>query len=753
MLLSPTPSFDSDSAPIVQELTDVNSAQANYAETSFSKEEGEFTPVLSKKAKKQLKYVDKAEKSKGKLQVKVHVRALVQKGAKHLPVYAQTTIAGRRLLWQDLRLIAATLVHGPWLVFGDFNCVIGAHEKRGGIPPSLTSCLNFQDICSDYALMDIPTRGLSYTWTDRRIYVRLDRALGNVEWLEAWESLEYRALAKAFSDHCPLLVTCSDLPLLRSLLSTLEACGCSMKEQTKIGLEEIQQLISVKGPSVERLSQESAAHARYQEALNIQAIFWKEKSRLRWLVDGDRNTAFLHNMVKVRRLKQSISSLRVGRQILRQQLDIENHAVQHFSSTFSHDNKIIDTGLVERVIPRMVTDEENAALLALPLGEEIKATVFSMDGSSAPGPDGFSGAFYQSCWDVVSSDVISMVKTYLSVLINGQSGGFFTCSRGVRQGDQLSPLLFGLAEEVLSRGITRLAVEGKLTTIAAPRSVKPPTHVLFADDVMVFLQGNSRSIRALMKFMVEYARNSGHVVNKAKSSVYLGKFSRPREIVIQHLLGIREGKLPFTYLRVPIFQGRPKQRHLQHIVDKIRCKLTSWKGGLGVKNIFSLNQALLLKRCWEVAEGSSTSTIFLKDRFLKAGLHPKLSSLKSSIWLGLKKQWNVILQKARWLIGNGLKVNFWTDNWMGRPLIDFCYIDASLRSSLREKVSDFIVDHQWVIPQVFTQLFPLMAHRIRDISLPFEPLEDQLVWLEVSSGKLTARDAYEAIRLHHPLPE
>jgi endonuclease/exonuclease/phosphatase (EEP) superfamily protein YafD len=50
-------------------------------------------------------------------------------------VYAKTAIAGRRQLWQDLLAIHSTLVHGPWLVFGDFNCILGAHEKRGGSPP------------------------------------------------------------------------------------------------------------------------------------------------------------------------------------------------------------------------------------------------------------------------------------------------------------------------------------------------------------------------------------------------------------------------------------------------------------------------------------------------------------------------------------------------------------------------------------------------------------------------------------------
>ena len=202
-------------------------------------------------------------------------------------------------------------------------------------------------------------------------------------------------------------------------------------------------------------------------------------------------------------------------------------------------------------------------------------------------------------------------------------------------------------------------------------------------------------------------QNSGQIVNKAKSSVYLGKCARARAVSIRHILGIREGSLPFMYLGVPVFQGRPRMRYFQSIADKVRNKLSSWKGrllsqaargqlissviqgilvysfqiyewpstllkkvqgwmrnffwsgdclkrgstlvawsdcclpkkegGLGLKNIFSLNRSLLLKRCWDMASGDSPSSIFLRNRFLKCGLQPKKSYQMSSVWLGLKK--------------------------------------------------------------------------------------------------------------------
>ena len=162
---------------------------------------------------------------------------------------------------------------------------------------------------SDCNLLDIPTRGLSYIWTDRRTYVRLDRSLGNMEWLDAWESMECRTLPRAFSDHCPLLLTCSRLVYVpktpfkfRSMWLThdgfldmvkvfwegLNFAGCPMfvftaklralklmlkgwnksvfgmivvrVEQAKGELEAVQQLLSDHGPSDEILHDEKLAH-------------------------------------------------------------------------------------------------------------------------------------------------------------------------------------------------------------------------------------------------------------------------------------------------------------------------------------------------------------------------------------------------------------------------------------------------------------------------------------------------------------
>jgi hypothetical protein len=127
-------------------------------------------------------------------------------------------------------------------------------------------------------------------------------------------------------------------------------------------------------------------------------------------------------------------------------------------------------------------------------------------------------------------------SAHLSIAINGKSHGYFTCSRGVRQGDPLSPLLFCLAEDVLSRSISKLVTQGKLNQIKGSRNFMVPSHSLYADDILVFCKGNLSGIKALKSLFDQYAQESGQVINSSKSTILSSSITSGRlDLIVQVL--------------------------------------------------------------------------------------------------------------------------------------------------------------------------------------------------------------------------
>jgi hypothetical protein len=154
--------------------------------------------------------------------------------------------------------------------------------------------------------------------------------------------------------------------------------------------------------------------------------------------------------------------------------------------------------------------------------------------------------------------LVILKSARLSMLANGKAVDFFLCSRGVRQGDPLSPLLFCLAEEVLSRALTMAAAAGSLLPMSYCCGVSLPTHILYADDVIIFCMGIKRNIRTLLNIFQRYSDVAGQVINNAKSRFYTGAMNSMRVQMISDMLGFYVGTVPFTYVGCPIFQGKPK---------------------------------------------------------------------------------------------------------------------------------------------------------------------------------------------------
>lgn len=105
-----------------------------------------------------------------------------------------------------------------------------------------------------------------------------------------------------------------------------------------------------------------------------------------------------------------------------------------------------------------------------------------------------------------------------SILINGEKKGHFKASRGLRQGDPLSPYLFLLIAEGLSHLISKANRDSRLSGL---RCINGPTisHLLFADDSLIFCKADERELMSMKNLLKEYELASGESINLSKSAI------------------------------------------------------------------------------------------------------------------------------------------------------------------------------------------------------------------------------------------
>ena len=113
----------------------------------------------------------------------------------------------------------------------------------------------------------------------------------------------------------------------------------------------------------------------------------------------------------------------------------------------------------------------------------------------------------------------SVGDPHFSIRINGTTVGYYRSSRGVRQGCPQSPYLFTIVMKFFSVMITACA---RTSLIPTPyvRGDFSVSHLMFADDLIVFSKANPIAADNLRSFLEHFRRFSGLAVNWSKSSIF-----------------------------------------------------------------------------------------------------------------------------------------------------------------------------------------------------------------------------------------
>lgn len=200
-------------------------------------------------------------------------------------------------------------------------------------------------------------------------------------------------------------------------------------------------------------------------------------------------------------------------------------------------------------------------------------------------------AYDRVCWDFLfqvlekmgfNSGWIGWVKECVntvkfSISANGEQVCNVSPCRGLRQGDPISPYLFLMVANVLSIMINKAIYKKSLMGVRMRKKCPIVSHLLFADDSLVFLEANPKYCSNLLFLLSCFGEASGLEINAQKSSLYFSpNTTAENKEEIGRILGMPEMEMNAKYLGLPIFWGKSKKEVVAYIKDKITRKVQSW---------------------------------------------------------------------------------------------------------------------------------------------------------------------------------
>ncbi|KAF7826534.1 uncharacterized protein G2W53_017698 [Senna tora] len=297
-----------------------------------------------------------------------------------------------------------------------------------------------------------------------------------------------------------------------------------------------------------------------EDKLKREEILWAQKARQLWLVQGDRNTKYFHTVVRKRRVHNHFTRLKKpDGKWTKDYTEMEPMALQYFKNVYAYDQKPQMVEIFHQLylldIPHLNVHE--IQIISSPVTDfEIENALFHAKPDKAPGPDGLPTMFFQRFWPVVKDSLVQSEKvkskwcaykldihkaydkiswdfleavlikmgfpdniiqiimqivstvSYTSML-NGQYVGFFQPQRGVRQGDPLSPYIFLLCSNILSGMLNKLEKEKKLQGIPFGRGDPAITHLMYADDTILFFKARMEECSMVKQLLDSYAMLAG----------------------------------------------------------------------------------------------------------------------------------------------------------------------------------------------------------------------------------------------------
>ncbi|XP_022013821.1 uncharacterized protein LOC110913288 [Helianthus annuus] len=380
-------------------------------------------------------------------------------------VYAANYYITGRELWYHLSKHKVLVGNKPWVILGDFNSALNLDDKSMGASNISTGMRDFQDCISELEVFDINSSGLHFTWNQKPkkgagLLNKIDRVMGNTPFVDMFPNSVALFHPYRLSDHCPCLLkipmpaknkhrpfkfanflvykpgfieavkkvwdtniegvqqlqVVKKLRLLKNPLRALVFQQGNLHkkvEELRSRLDAIQRDIDSSPLNAVLREQEMKISADFQEACLDEERFLKQKSKVDWLRAGDANTAFFHASLKSRNHSTRIDVISNNEGVLFEGENVSKAIVAHYEKFLGSEDDIAIRPSHELFSKKL--NEGDALYMVRPVtSQEVKLAMFSIGNEKAPGPDGYSAAFFKSAWDIIGVDVSNAIIDFFN---------------------------------------------------------------------------------------------------------------------------------------------------------------------------------------------------------------------------------------------------------------------------------------------------------------------------------------------------
>ncbi|KAJ6889555.1 hypothetical protein NC652_030338 [Populus alba x Populus x berolinensis] len=382
-------------------------------------------------------------------------------------IYGHNTPAERNTLWNYIAQESAINSHIPWLVMGDFNAILSAEDRTGGDNAWPRHQDEFATCMSQAQLLQAPTTGLKFTWHNGQqgcntIQKTLDWVFGNPSLFSAWPATHATVQPRHISDHSAIILNLNNLthhyhspfkflnlwadrsdfldtvtsswqvpvngnPMyrfttklrrlktaLKHLHSQYTSSITDRVAKAKADWDTEQVHLDMHPTSEIAKETERSLASQYMQLCKAEESFYKQKSRVQWLQLGDRNTTFFHKSLLHRQVRNRVHNLQDAEgNLVHDQQKIGKIASAYYEELLSTPQPLL-TEDITNLFPNSITEESKAAALMPITDEDIRAALFSIPYTKAPGPDGYNALFYKKSWDIIKADFTAAIRFFFS---------------------------------------------------------------------------------------------------------------------------------------------------------------------------------------------------------------------------------------------------------------------------------------------------------------------------------------------------